>query len=74
MSKITRRDFVNGTLMAAGASLLPFGCASETVLDKLDPLYYPPAITGLRGDNVGSYTTHIAEHWLRIRIGDQPPN
>ncbi|MHC4586546.1 MAG: NAD(P)-binding protein, partial [Planctomycetota bacterium] len=56
MSKITRRDFVNGTLMAAGASMLGFGCASETVLDKLDQLYYPPALTGLRGDNIGSYT------------------
>lgn len=57
MSKITRRDFVNGTLMAAGASLLPIGCKSHTALDTLDPPYYPPALTGLRGDNVGSYTT-----------------
>ncbi|MHC4356746.1 MAG: NAD(P)-binding protein, partial [Planctomycetota bacterium] len=56
MSKITRRDFVNGTLMAAGASMLPFGCTSRAVLDTLDPLYYPPALTGLRGDNAESYT------------------
>ena len=57
MSKITRRDFINGTLMIAGASMLPFGAISQAVLETLDPLYYPPALTGLRGDNVGSYTT-----------------
>jgi len=56
MSKITRRDFVNGTLMAAGASMLPFGATSQAVLTGLDPLYYPPALTGLRGDHEGSYT------------------
>ena len=56
MSKITRRDFINGTLMVAGASMLPFGATSQAVLDTLDPLYYPPALTGLRGDHVGSYT------------------
>ena len=55
MSKITRRDFVNGTLMAAGASMLPFGATSQAVLAALDPSYYPPALTGLRGDNAGSY-------------------
>lgn len=56
MSKITRRDFINGTLMVAGASMLPFGATSQAVLDTLDPLHYPPALTGLRGDHVGSYT------------------
>ena len=63
MSKITRRDFINGTLMAAGASMLPFGCSSEAVLDKLDPLYYPPALTGLRGSHMGSYTNAHARAW-----------
>jgi spermidine dehydrogenase len=56
MNTITRRDFVNGTLMAAGASMLPLGCTSDTVLDKLDPLYYPPSLTGLRGSHPGSNT------------------
>ena len=44
MSKITRRDFINGALMVAGASMFPFGSTIEAVLDKLDPLYYPPAL------------------------------
>ena len=56
MSKITRRDFVNGTLMAAGTSMLPFGTTSQAVLAALDPSHYPPALTGLRGSHVGSYT------------------
>ena len=54
MNTITRRDFINGTLLAAGASMLPFGCTSEAVLATLDPLYYPPALTGLRGSHPGS--------------------
>jgi spermidine dehydrogenase len=56
MSDITRRDFINGTLMATGASLLPLGASGQAVLAALEPSYYPPALTGLRGDNVESYT------------------
>lgn len=63
MSKITRRDFVNGTLMVAGASMLPFGCTSDVVLNGLDPLYYPPALTGLRGSHPGSNTTAHSRAW-----------
>ena len=63
MSEITRRDFINGTLMAAGASMLPIGCTSEAVLDKLDPLYYPPSLTGLRGSHPGSNTHAHSRAW-----------
>ena len=59
MSKITRRDFINGTLMVAGASMLPFGRTSGAILDKLYPLYYPPSLTGLRGSHPGSKTTKL---------------
>ena len=65
MSKITRRDFINGTLMAAGAILLPFGCTREAVLDMLDPLYYPPGLTGLRGSNEGSNTHAHSKAWAK---------
>jgi len=51
--------------MAAGASMLPFGCTSEAVLDKLDPLYYPPALSGLRGSHIGSYTHAHARAWTK---------
>jgi spermidine dehydrogenase len=63
MNKITRRDFINGTLMAAGASMFPFGCTSESDLDKLDSLYYPPALTGLRGSHPGSNTHAHSRAW-----------
>ncbi|RLD72223.1 MAG: spermidine dehydrogenase [Bacteroidetes bacterium] len=56
MSKITRRDFINGTLLAAGASMLPFRASSQAVPGLSDPLYYPPALKGLRGNHEGSYT------------------
>ncbi len=55
MGEITRRDFVNGTLVAAGTSLLPLGESGQAALAELEPTYYPPALTGLRGDNPGSY-------------------
>jgi len=65
LKKITRRDFINGTLMAAGASALPFGCTNETVLATLDPLYYPPALTGLRGSHLGSNTHAHSKAWTK---------
>jgi spermidine dehydrogenase len=54
MSRIKRRDFINGTLMTAGASILPIGTSGGEVLKELDPSYYPPALTGLRGSHTGS--------------------
>ena len=42
--------------MAAGATMLPFTAKGEHVLDMLDPLYYPPSLTGLRGSHEGSDT------------------
>ncbi len=65
MSTITRRDFINGTLLAAGASMLPFGCINDTVLDTLDPLYYPPKLTGLRGNHPGSNTHAHSKAWAK---------
>ncbi len=64
-SKITRRDFINGTLMAAGATLVPFGCTSEAALGKLNPIYYPPALTGLRGSHPGSNIHSHNRAWAK---------
>ncbi len=36
--------------------MLPFRAKGESVLDMLDPLYYPPSLTGLRGSHEGSET------------------
>src|ERR1700754_363580 len=46
---ITRRDFLNGTALAIAAGLTP---AAQLAAQ---PGYYPPALTGLRGQHVGSF-------------------
>ena len=58
--KLTRRDFLNGTQVAIGASLLSpwnevFG--AETSQFALGADYYPPVKTGLRGSHAGSWET-----------------
>jgi spermidine dehydrogenase len=58
--KITRRDFLNGTQVAIGASLLgpwvdAFGANPSEFVLGAD--YYPPAKTGLRGSHDGSWET-----------------
>ncbi|MDH5761305.1 MAG: FAD-dependent oxidoreductase, partial [Gemmatimonadota bacterium] len=57
---ITRRDFLNGTSIAIGASLISpwvdvFGSVPPWA--GLDPDYYPPARTGLRGSHDGAWET-----------------
>ncbi len=56
--KVTRRDFLNGTQVAIGASLLSpwtelFG--ADATKFALGDDYYPPAKTGLRGSHDGSW-------------------
>ncbi len=59
-SNVTRRDFLNGTQVAIGASLLSpwsqvFGASGSEF--ELGQDYYPPALTGLRGSHDGSWET-----------------
>ncbi|MCH8099903.1 MAG: NAD(P)/FAD-dependent oxidoreductase [Proteobacteria bacterium] len=63
MSEITRRDFINGTLMAAGGSMLPFEASGQAAMAALDPSYYPPARLGLRGSHPGSNDAAHARAW-----------
>ena len=65
MSKITRRDFINGTLIATGASMLPFEGTSQTAMADLAPDYYPPARTGLRGSHPESNTVAHEKAWAQ---------
>jgi spermidine dehydrogenase len=62
--RITRRDFLNGVAVTAGASLMPWHLlAAEDVSDpEKSPNYYPPALTGMRGSHPGSFD---AAHALR---------
>ena len=58
--KVTRRDFLNGTRVAIGASLLsPWAQAfgSDVSSFELPHDYYPPNKTGLRGSHDGSWET-----------------
>ena len=63
MSDITRRDFINGTLMAAGSTLLPVEASAEAAMAALSPSYYPPALTGLRGSHPGSNDHAHSRAW-----------
>ena len=63
MSEITRRDFINGALMAAGSSMLPFEATGQAAMATLDPSNYPPARTGLRGSHPGSYDHAHSRAW-----------
>ena len=59
-ARITRRDFLNGIAIAAGATLIPAQMWAAAAAD-LEPQnmegYYPPAKTGLRGSHAGSFET-----------------
>ena len=55
---ITRRDFLNGVAVTAGASILPPHLAAALQHDlapEKSPYYYPPALTGLRGSHAGAF-------------------
>ena len=61
--RIKRRDFVNGIAAgAAGALLLPHPAAAQDFAPEQSRDYYPPALTGMRGDHAGSFE---AAHQLR---------
>ena len=62
---ITRRDFLNGVAIGAGAALAGGGLGAEQLIAAatLDdfapekaPGYYPPALMGMRGNHDGSFT------------------
>src|SRR5450755_4471836 len=67
--KITRRDFLNGVAVTAGAAMMPWdlsaaglGAGQAAVGPETSPNYYPPALTGMRGSHPGSFD---AAHALR---------
>src|ERR1700690_3182608 len=64
-ARITRRDFLNGVALTAGAAIIPpeMWTAVAADMNAADPEaqaaagYYPPAKAGLRGSHVGSFET-----------------
>src|SRR5260221_14307599 len=60
---ITRRDFLNGVAVTAGAAMMPWELFAAGDADpEKSPDYYPPARTGLRGSHPGAFD---AAHSLR---------
>lgn len=64
--KISRRDFLNGVAVTAGAAMMPWDVFADprqaAVGPETSPNYYPPALTGMRGSHPGSFD---AAHALR---------
>lgn len=52
---ITRRDFFNGVAMTIAAGLTPQKILEASERTATKTLYYPPALTGLRGNHPGSF-------------------
>lgn len=54
---ITRRDFLNGVAVTIAAGLTPLDLvrAAGKGHEFIDGSYYPPALTGLRGNHPGSF-------------------
>src|ERR1700704_1758913 len=68
---ITRRDFLNGVAIGAGGlvasdPMLAALLAQEYAPEKA-PGYYPPALTGMRGNHDGTFTyahgLRDGKHW-----------
>jgi spermidine dehydrogenase len=55
--KITRRDFINGVTVTAGAAMMPWHLMAENAAPEKSGHYYPPALTGMRGSHPGSFET-----------------
>ena len=55
--RITRRDFINGVAMTAGAAMMPWDLLGGTADPKKSGNSYPPALTGMRGSHPGSFET-----------------
>lgn len=58
MGKITRREFLDGAAVVAGASLLRLG-------EQGPQEGYPPALTGLRGSHPGANTHAHSRAWAK---------
>ncbi|MEO1042009.1 MAG: FAD/NAD(P)-binding protein [Pseudomonadota bacterium] len=72
LSKISRRDFLNGLPIAIGVGATPLsvlGCGGEAPVDVIDAATavpsgpYPPALTGMRGSHPGSFEVAHQLSW-----------
>lgn len=62
--KITRRDFLNGMQVVIGSSLLgAYSKPTDPMRFAFGDEYYPPALTGLRGNHPGSNAHAHSRAW-----------
>src|ERR1700675_4629344 len=57
--QITRRDFLDGLALTIGSALIPSSVLAfeqSTYAPEKASGYYPPALTGMRGNHDGSFT------------------
>ena len=68
--KITRRDFLNGVAIGTGTTfLVPTDLFAQVPINgSVD--YYPPILTGMRGNHEGSFEVSHALAWQ----GQKPAN
>jgi len=67
---ITRRDFLNGMAIAAGTTLL---APAELFGKENSSTYYPPTLTGLRGNHPGSFEVSHAFAWNGQKPSEHKP-
>jgi spermidine dehydrogenase len=53
---ISRRDFLNGIALTLGSSVIPPAALAFDESSKSAADYYPPSLTGMRGNHDGSFT------------------
>jgi spermidine dehydrogenase len=70
IERITRRDFLDGIALTIAAGAAPLDLLAQ---DSASPTY-PPALTGLRGQNAGSFEVAHGTRFEgdRYRVGDPP--
>nr|NIL95448.1 NAD(P)-binding protein [Woeseiaceae bacterium]NIP22110.1 NAD(P)-binding protein [Woeseiaceae bacterium]NIS91233.1 NAD(P)-binding protein [Woeseiaceae bacterium] len=61
--KITRRDFLNGIAIGTGTTLLAPAELFAQVPSGAPSDYYPPILTGMRGNHPGSFEVSHALAW-----------
>lgn len=72
---ITRRDFLNGVAVTVVAGMAPWDILQAAQSSAaLNSLYYPPAITGLRGSNDGSFEIahELGREGVKFKIDTLP--
>ncbi len=65
--KITRRDFLNGIAIGTGTTLLAPAELFAQAAPGASSVYYPPTLTGMRGNHPGSFEVSHALAWSGVK-------